>query len=314
MRLLRILADGRFHSGEALGAELGISRSAVAKRLQQLEESQGIKLFAVRGKGYCLDGGLSLLDPQRLQAQLPGVRLLVEDTLASTNSTAMQCCRNPDPPCAVLTECQTAGRGRRGRQWVSPYAQNLYVSRILRVDQPTTQLEAPSLVVGLAVIHALRQQGIADCALKWPNDILVGGRKIGGILLELTGDPADSCHVVIGIGINVNMQQAVIDQAWTSMREQLGKVVDRTVLAVDLLRCLDQLLLRHREAGFAPLRAEWEAAHAWQGREVCLSGGREPVYGRVLGVSADGALRLQVAGEEQVFTGGELSLRLHDDS
>ena len=314
MQLLRILADGRFHSGEELGSLLGISRSAVAKRLKHLEESQGIELFAVRGKGYCLDGGLSLLDAGRLGAALPQCRVRVEECIDSTNSLAMRLCREAAGADLVLAESQTAGRGRRGRQWISPFAQNLYCSRVLRIEQAQTQLEAPSLVVGLAVARALHRLGLEGAALKWPNDILVEGRKIGGILLELTGDPADVCHVIIGIGLNVNMLQGDIDQAWTSLRSESGRMFDRNDLCIALIQELDDLLLQHRQQGFAALRAEWERHHAWQGRPVRLTGGPEVVEGEVLGVADDGSLRLRVAGREQSFTGGELSLRLQHDS
>ncbi len=314
VQLLRILADGRFHSGEELGKALGISRSAVAKRLQQLQVSQGLELFAVRGRGYCLDGGLSLLDEQRIRQALSDQRVRIEQSTESTSTLAMRLCREPMAPQLILAEMQTAGRGRRGREWLSPFAQNLYLSRILCIDSPHTQLVAPSLVVGLAVVRTLLALGIASCGLKWPNDILAGGQKIGGVLLELTGDPADECRVIIGIGLNVNMQQGGIDQPWTSLRNITGTLMDRTELCIELVRQLDATLAEHRMLGFGALRAEWEHWHLWQRREVTLSGGRMPIQGRVLGVADDGALRLDVAGVEQSFTGGELSLRLRNDS
>ncbi|GFM51707.1 hypothetical protein PSCICE_29740 [Pseudomonas cichorii] len=215
----------------------------------------------------------------------------------------------------VLAESQTAGRGRRGRKWVSPFGENLYYSLALRVDGGMRQLEGLSLLVGLAVMQVLRESGVKGAGLKWPNDVLVGRRKIAGILLELIGDPADVCHVVIGIGVNVNMQaSADVDQSWTSLRLETGALSDRNNLAVRLSQKLDTLLALHREKGFAAFQAEWEQGHLWQGSAVTLLSGAEVVEGIVLGVDVLGALRLDVGGVEKSFSGGELSLRLRDDT
>lgn len=173
------------------------------------------------------------------------------------------------------------------------------------------ELEGLSLVVGLAVLRALESLGVRDAGLKWPNDLLQGGKKIAGILLELSGDPADLCHVVIGIGINVNMKTATdIGQPWTSLREALGELVDRSRLLSALNRQLADYLDRHSREGFAASREEWESCNLWQGAQVILSTALSSIEGRVLGVDSRGALRLEVDGVEQGFSGGELSLRL----
>jgi BirA family biotin operon repressor/biotin-[acetyl-CoA-carboxylase] ligase len=215
----------------------------------------------------------------------------------------------------VIAERQTAGRGRRGRKWVSPFAENVYYSLVLRIDGGMRQLEGLSLVVGLAVLHTLRELGISSAGLKWPNDVLVGSKKIAGILLELVGDPADVCHVVLGMGINVNMQMAEeVDQQWTSLRLETGRMFDRNRLVALLGTKLKQYLDRHRQLGFAEIQAEWEANHLWQGRSVSLIAGSSRTDGVVIGIDNQGALRLSVAGVEKTFSGGELSLRLRDDS
>ena len=177
------------------------------------------------------------------------------------------------------------------------------------------KLEGMSLVVGLAVTHTLREMGITRAGLKWPNDILVERRKLAGILLELVGDPADVCHVVIGIGINVNMQSTDdVDQPWTSMRLESGTPVNRNALVLLLNDKLRAYLARHQREGFAAIQGEWEQDHLWQGRAVTLVAGANQIEGTVLGIDRQGALRLQVGGVEQVYSGGELSLRLRDDS
>jgi BirA family biotin operon repressor/biotin-[acetyl-CoA-carboxylase] ligase len=167
----------------------------------------------------------------------------------------------------------------------------------------------------MAVVGCLRDQGLDDAMLKWPNDVLVQGQKIAGILLELVGDPGDQCHVVLGIGVNANMRKAGdIDQQWSSVYLQTQQLVDRSALVISLSRALARYLSRLQAHGFGDLRAEWEGLHAWQGRGVNLISGTQVTTGTVLGVNDQGALRLEIAGEEQTFSGGELSLRLRDDS
>lgn len=315
MQLLRLLADGRFHSGEELGALLGVSRSAVWKQLQLLQETTGLSLFKVRGKGYRLAHPISLLSETALQARLAHLQVRVEERIDSTNAWAIRQLASVSPPFLVLAEAQSAGRGRRGRQWLSPYGANLYFSLAIRVDRSATQLQALSLVVGVAVLRVLRLEGVSNVGLKWPNDLMAGGKKVAGILLELNGDPADLCSVVIGIGVNVNMLRGDgIDQPWTSLQLETGRQIDRTRLAVALAEELERVLRQHREQGFAAFHCEWEANHLWQGREVRLISGVHEVSGTVRGVTGDGALRLAIAGDEQVFSGGELSLRLQHDS
>jgi BirA family biotin operon repressor/biotin-[acetyl-CoA-carboxylase] ligase len=316
--LLRLLQDGQFHSGEELGAAVGVSRAAIWKRLQALEAEFDLQIHKVRGRGYRLEAPLSLLDNDSLCASSTYPITLLQQ-VDSTNAQAMRhLASGAVPPFLVIAEQQTAGRGRRGRSWASPFGENLYYSLVLRVSGGMRQLEGLSLVVGLALLQALRDAGAADAGLKWPNDLLVGGRKIAGILLELSGDPADVCHVVIGIGVNINMrvtpQGEVIDQPWTSLRQVLGEQVDRNVFVAGLNRQLERYLQLHQVQGFAALREQWEANHLWQGRVVVLAAGAQTIQGRVLGVDDTGALRLQIDGQEKVFSGGELSLRLHDDS
>ena len=318
LTLLKLLKDGRFHSGQALGVALGVSRSAVWKQLQHLEAELGLSIHKVRGRGYQLAAPLTLLDPAEIREQAPSCDwpILVFDSIDSTNAEALRAIeRGQAAPFLVLAERQTAGRGRRGRKWASPFAENIYYSLVLRIDGGMRQLEGLSLVVGLAVMQALRELGISGAGLKWPNDVLVGQKKIAGILLELVGDPADVCHVVLGVGINVNMQSAdEVDQQWTSMRLESGKSFDRNQLVAMLGEMLQRYLARHQAGGFLAIQSEWEQNHLWQGRSVSLIAGVNQIDGEVLGIDGQGALRLKVDGVEKVFSGGELSLRLRNDS
>jgi BirA family biotin operon repressor/biotin-[acetyl-CoA-carboxylase] ligase len=317
--LLQLLADGQFHSGEELGAGLGVSRSAVWKCLQRLEAETGIELFRVPGKGYRLAEPLSLLDEEKLSDVLSrlswGCSLL--DVVDSTNAEALRRLLSGVPaPFVVTAEHQTAGRGRRGRAWMSPPAHNLLYTLALRVHGGPQRLAGLSLVAGLAVLRVLRDAGITDAGVKWPNDIYVADKKVAGILLEMTGDPADVCHVVIGIGINVNLMPGalVIEQPWTSMRSQLGTLVDRNKLVCLVSESLNDYLGVHERQGFIALRQEWEQNNIWQGKHCTLNTGSLEIAGKVCGVDDQGALRLLVGEELRIFSGGELSLRLAHDS
>ena len=317
--LLELLKDGRFHSGQALGQALGVSRSAIWKQLQLLEAELGLVIHKVRGRGYQLATPITLLSSAEIgRSSISSgswdIRIL--DSIDSTNAQALRSIEAGSvAPFLVLAERQTVGRGRRGRKWVSPFAENIYYSLVLRMDGGLRQLEGLSLVVGLAVMHTLREYGIPGAGLKWPNDVLVGQKKVAGILLELVGDPADVCHVVLGIGINVNMQSAEeIDQEWTSVRLESGKVIDRNQLVARLNEVLVSYLERHRLNGFSAIQGEWEQGHLWQGRAVSLIAGVNKIDGVVLGIDRQGALRLSVEGEEKTYSGGELSLRLRDGS
>ncbi|WP_339414550.1 bifunctional biotin--[acetyl-CoA-carboxylase] ligase/biotin operon repressor BirA [Pseudomonas sp. EA_35y_Pfl2_R5] len=320
LALLRLLQDGRFHSGEALGAALGVSRSAVWKQLQALQAELSLPLHKVRGRGYRLEAPMQLLDADWLNTQVnaPQWQACVLPSVDSTNAEALRLLPAAQSlPYYVLAERQTSGRGRRGRSWVSPFGENLYYSLVVRVEGGMRQLEGMSLAVGLALLQVIRALGVTEAGLKWPNDVLVGDRKLAGILLELSGDPADVCHVVIGIGLNVNMLAAgpeAIGQPWTSMRAELGRLLSRNELVAELNRQLTRYLDTQLREGFAAFQDEWQACHLWQGRGVVLTAGGEPIEGEVLGVDRSGAIRLRINGVERSFSGGELSLRLRDDS
>lgn len=318
--LLRLLQDGHFHSGEALGAALGVSRSAIWKQLQALQAELGLPIYKVRGRGYRLESPLLLLDESAMagDADCLSWPIKVLSSIDSTNAEALRRLEQGHAaPFIILAEQQSAGRGRRGRSWMSPFAENLYYSLVLQVSGGMRQLEGLSLVVGLALLQALRDAGMVSVGLKWPNDVLADGRKIAGILLELSGDPADVCHVVIGIGVNVNMTAAGgerIDQPWTSMAHELKRYIDRNALVCALNRQLSSYLQQHQEHGFVSLKDEWQVNHLWQGRTVVLTTGAQPIEGEVLGIDSTGAICLRVAGQERVYSGGELSLRLKNDS
>jgi len=310
--LLNTLADGRFHSGAALAAQAGISRSAVWKQVAKLA-ALGLDIQRVPGRGYRLAAPLELLDAARIRAGLrpPGLvpdALYIAASLPSTNAWLLA--HDGADPAACLAEHQSAGRGRRGRGWVSPFAANLYLSLSWRFEALPPQFSALSLVVGVVCAEVLAAAG-APVALKWPNDLQLAGRKLGGILLEMTGEPPGPCRAVIGIGINWRMPEGVaLDQAWADLAGALGRrLPGRNALAADLLNALLAMLPRFAAQGFAPWQADWERFDALAGSPVTVHTGQAPVAGTALGVDADGALRVRTAQGVQRFWSGDVSVR-----
>jgi BirA family biotin operon repressor/biotin-[acetyl-CoA-carboxylase] ligase len=319
LALLKLIQDGRFHSGQALGDLLGVSRGAVWKRLQLLEPQFGLVVHSVRGRGYCLERPLNLLDLDLLVNSSEGShwRIYLHEKVDSTNAEALRLLNaGACAPLIVLAEQQSSGRGRRGRKWVSPFAENLYYSLAWPVAGGARQLQGLSLVVGLAVLKILRSFGVMGAGLKWPNDILVNGHKIAGVLLELVGDLADLCHVVVGVGVNVNMitTDDDIDQSWTSMALVSGCVFDRNIFVRELNSALAEYLMRHQRLGFAAFMSEWEQNDICSGCVVTLTTAAAEETGVACGVDETGALILLVDGKPKVFSGGEISLRLRNDT
>lgn len=319
--ILALLADGRFHSGEALGEALGVSRAAVWKSLKRLEDD-GYPLQRVRGKGYRLPSGASMLDAGRIRALLPAElaerwKWFVYPQVDSTNAEVQRLLDPGQPqPLVVLAEQQLGGRGRRGRQWVSPYAQNIYLSLAEPVSVGGPGLEGLSLLVGLCLVQALEDSGYRGCQLKWPNDVLLGGAKLAGILLEISGDLTGEAVVVIGVGVNVLLDVAAnIDQAWTSLyRSGQRATLDRNELIAALLRRLAPSLEVFHQQGFAPFQQEWIARNAWQGMAVKVVAGNNELHGVDAGVNARGALLLRTESGDVEVSGGEVSLRLNHAS
>jgi len=315
-QILNLLADGQFHSGEELGLLLGVSRAAVWKHLQKLE-GLGVRLLSVKGRGYCVEGGLDLLDAEKIKAHLSTSLPLNLNLFAQLDSTNTFLMRHDNPALQVcLAESQNAGRGRRGRAWVSPFAQNIYCSMGWGFEGGVAALEGLSLVVGLVIVRTLQQFGISGLELKWPNDVLYQDQKLAGVLIEMTGDPAGYCQVVIGVGINVAMnddQSPSITQPWIDLRhifaQQMLAEVSRNLVVVALIDNLVLMLSTYEQMGFAHYCAEWQAFNAYAGQRVELLNGNLVRSGICLGVGDAGALVLETAQGVELFHGGEISLR-----
>jgi BirA family biotin operon repressor/biotin-[acetyl-CoA-carboxylase] ligase len=313
--LIDTLADGAWHSGEALAETAGITRAAVAKRIDKLREL-GLEVEARHGLGYRLPQPLERLRLDTLRTSIPpGLRLTVVDTTDSTNRQLLDAPAADDPQ-ALLAEYQTAGRGRRGRVWRSPFGANLYASLAWSFGAWPPQLTALPLAIGVACAPALRAEGLETLRLKWPNDLQVDGRKLGGILIEHRGEAGGACRVVVGVGLNIAMspnQAAGIDQPWISVNEALAAngraAASRNRLAGALLWALHEALRHFQSDGFAPFMAEWSALDLTRDRAVTISGGSQ-LHGIARGVDPSGALVVECDGERRLVHSGDVSLRL----
>ena len=319
--LLSLLADGRVHSGQSLGEALGVSRAAIWKQLGKLEEA-GVAVQRVHGKGYCLATSLELLDRDAIHESLTPAAavylggLQVEDTIDSTNAALLrQAATDARSGVVCLAERQLSGRGRRGRPWVSPYGCNLYLSFLWRYGSGASALEGLSLVAGLMVLDALESEGVPGGALKWPNDIVAGGKKLAGILLEMGGDPAGECHVVLGVGVNMAMPESAaagIDQPWTDVVSLAGQSVSRSRLAAAIMNRVLPVLASYESQGFETYQDRWQAHDVCEGKAVRVLAGDAVHEGIGAGVDRSGAFRLQTDAGVSLFHGGEVSLRLSE--
>ena len=311
--VLRTLADGRFHSGEAMAQQLGCSRTLVWQAVHHLENEFGLTVFSVRGQGYRLPAPFSLLEVAAVRAGLDEraanvFTLALADEIDSSNTQLTTRAAQGAPHGLVLAaERQTAGRGRLGRRWQMRLGAGLTFSLLWRFDRGLSGLAGLSLVVGIAIVRALREFGV-PVALKWPNDVLLDGRKLAGILIELSGDALGPAAVVIGIGLNV-ASPGEVDQPVANLADA-GCKVGRNVLLAALLNQLAQVLSQFDRDGFAAFRNEWHQLAAFIGQPVRLSFSHgEPADGVAVGVDDSGALLVDGAAGRRVFHVGEVSLR-----
>ncbi|MDR5907259.1 biotin--[acetyl-CoA-carboxylase] ligase [Franzmannia qiaohouensis] len=318
--LIRLMRDGEFHSGEQLGERLGVSRTAVWKQLKKLE-AMDVPLEAVKGLGYRLATPLELLDGAGIVAQLPRSsrtslsRLIIEESVPSTNAYLRERFEQGAGHGEVcLAESQSAGRGRRGRGWESPWGRGLMLSVGWRFEGGANVLEGLSLAVAVVVAEVLERHGLV-VALKWPNDVLLETRdglaKLAGILLEVSGDLAGPCEVVVGLGLNVDLSAEVragIDQPVAAVHD-VAPEASRNQLAAELVAGLLDLLSRYEQEGFAAWQPAWSRRHAYADREIEVIQRDGRYVARVEGIDGAGNLLVRHAGEQRRLAGGEISVR-----
>ena len=317
-QLFSILADGRFHSGEQLSQQLEVSRSSIWNGIEKLK-AMGLDIYAVKGQGYKLAEPVEPLNKERIlqavtcEAKLHLPHIDLHWSLDSTNRYLMDLAKyGAQSGHACLAEIQTAGRGRRGRTWISPFGGNVYLSQMWRFQAGPAVLGGLSLATAVAVARALSKIGVAGFALKWPNDIVADGKKLAGILLEISGEAAGPATVVCGIGINVllnNESARDIDQPWTDLHHLMGAVPSRNRLVGVLLSELINMYMEYEANGLEPFLPEWQQLDAYYGKPIELSTHENSIRGIARGVNPQGQLKMEVGGALRTFYSGEISLR-----
>ncbi len=318
-KLISILSEGGFHSGEALGARLGVSRTAVWKTIKKLSE-YGLDIHSVRGKGYRLSHAIELLDAgnileetgKKCQSRIAEIDVFLKHS--STNAWLMaKASPEPDKGHVCFAEMQTEGRGRRGRKWVSPFGENLYLSILWQFPADPQMLSGLGLALSVAIVRALDELGVHDVGLKWPNDVIWNKRKLAGILVEMVAESTGPCRVVMGVGLNINFQSSAsqqIDQPWVDLKTILGRTPSRNKIAGVVLRHLLNVIILYEQRGLAPFIEEWRNHDAYKGQRVDILMYKNNISGICEGIDNMGALQVRSGnGPIQKFTSGEISLR-----
>lgn len=316
-QLIQQLSDGQFHSGQSLGEELSISRAAVNQHIHKLEEL-GLELFSVSGKGYKLSRQLELLDKQTIAATserfIHSPDFAVYSVVDSSNDELKALAQEQvmTPGYSLFAEAQTAGRGRRGKRWVSPFGSNLYVSVYWPLTEGIHGAMGLSLAVGVALAECFEKQGIENVGLKWPNDVYINDKKVSGILVDLETRTDGSAHSIIGIGINLKMPENVghdIDQAWTDISREAPVALSRNRIAAQVRESVLACLKQYDEQGLRVFQQRWRAYDRFWDKPVRLIMGQRECIGTCRGIDENGALLVQDETGVKRYFGGEISLR-----
>lgn len=312
--VLALLSDNQFHSGEELGEALGVTRAAVWKKLKKLE-AIGVRVHSVKGRGYRLPTPMELLSESSLREfGVPAnVAIKLDFETESTNGDAKHyIAHGGQLPALFSVERQTNGRGRRGRQWESGVAKNLTFSFVWRFENGPSVVEGLSLAAGVAVARVLKKVGIPNPGLKWPNDAQIDGQKICGILLEMVADQ-DVCDVIIGIGLNVEMEDSVmanVDQPWTDLVSRLPTRPSRNYLLAELTKELVGVCELFEDGnGMKHFQSHWQAYDVLFNQPIRVMSVSQQRQGIAKGIDEKGALLLEENGEMVTLHGGEVSVR-----
>ena len=318
-QLLSILSDGRCHSGEIIAHQLAMTRAGIWKTVR-LAKSIGFDIESVARQGYQLKDNISFLTVKKIKNHLSTKQknnlktIEVFDEIESTNTYLLQKIYEFSKiPRLCLAESQTQGRGRRGRIWHSPYAQNIYLSLLWKFSASRSDFHGLSLVVAMAIAAVLENLGFSyPVKLKWPNDIFINEKKCGGILIETRGEMYDGAQVVIGIGLNVNMKKNTchdISQEWISLCQLQNFSIDRNQLAAHLIDMIIEFLEKFDAVGFEPFQPMWERYDLTIGKIIQVVCHDKMIKGEACGIDKQGRLKLVTAeGRSIVINVGDVSL------
>lgn len=317
LKLLELLADGRVHSGVELAEQLGVSRMTISNKVGAWIE-KGLAIEVLPARGYQLKGRLELIQESKIRAGLEAqgkvgpLDVYVFDTVASTNDVASQLLAEGKSRIVCLAEHQQAGRGRRGRVWHALPGDSLCCTFGWRYQVGIQALQGLSLAVGVVLMDVFKEFGASGLGLKWPNDIVSYQGKVGGVLIEVSGEADGPCQLVVGIGLNIRNQpclQEGVDQSVSSLANHCATLPGRNDLVVAIISKVSQLLDEFAATGFAPWQPRWKEYDFFANQQVVLSGGVTPVWGLNAGVDTHGALLMEEGGAITPYYGGELSLR-----
>ncbi|WP_340621418.1 bifunctional biotin--[acetyl-CoA-carboxylase] ligase/biotin operon repressor BirA [Xenorhabdus siamensis] len=310
LKLINVLSDGETHSGQQLGQELGMSRAGVNKHIQTVRE-WGVEILTIPGKGYRFPAPMNLLSEEMIESYLPNNGIEVIPVIDSTNQYLLDKLGELASGDSCIAEYQYAGRGRRGRQWVSAFGRNLYLSMFWCLEQGPAAAIGLSLVVGIVIAEVLNRQGAERVKVKWPNDLYLNDKKLAGILVELMGKTGDAAQIVIGIGMNISMsseQQKLINQRSINL-QQAGVTIERNKLVAEIVVELKKALVQFENEGLLPFISRWFKLDNFMNRPVKLIIGDQEIYGISRGIDQQGALLLDIDGVIMPYIGGEISLR-----
>jgi len=318
-QILLQLSDGAAHTGTALAEQLNITRAAVWKHIKGLR-AEGVAIESDATNGYRISGGLQLLDSLAIQSGLTDevAQIINFHLLEKTESTNDWLLKKIHPGLSsgtvCLTEHQTSGRGTKGRQWLSPFGTNLYVSMYWRFECGPVELGGLSLAMAAVIARTLVNAGAEDIKIKWPNDLYTSEGKLGGILIDMAAEVTGPSHVVIGVGLNLGMpvkHHEEIDQSVADLGDTgLSGVVSRSQLAAMMINTLAEGCQQFSSEDFTAFRDDWLAHDMVIGQQVEIISGNQVVSGEVYGVNDTGAIELQTDSGRLAFSSGEVTLRL----
>ncbi|MFV0575768.1 MAG: bifunctional biotin--[acetyl-CoA-carboxylase] ligase/biotin operon repressor BirA [Vibrio sp.] len=308
-KIIEQLADGHFHSGEELGELFGISRAAISKQIKGLQE-WGLDIYKVQGKGYQLSAPMDLLNHQVIQ-QASTVPVELIPVIGSTNQYLLDNITELESGSVCVAEYQESGRGRRGRNWLSPYGSNLYFSMYWKLESGVAAAMGLSLAIGVAIVDALESLGASGIKLKWPNDIYFEDRKLAGVLVEMSAQTGGEAHIVIGMGLNIHMKEdSNIDQPWASLDQVFkGKTPNRNDIVIALIRCWKEVLEQYEVQGMERYVERWNALDNFKNKPIKLIMGNREVHGIGKGINDQGGVLIETDKGIETYIGGEISLR-----
>lgn len=312
-----LVERGDYVSGQELCGHFGVSRTAVWKAIRQLKE-EGCRIEAVQNRGYLLLDTLDAYGADELKGLIhtkwAGRKLSYFDVLGSTNAQAKAEAENGAAHgTLVVADMQTAGRGRRGRSWVSPAKTNLYFTIVLKPDFPPEKASMLTLVMAHGAARAIREETGLACGIKWPNDIVVKGKKICGILTEMSAERGYIHYVVIGVGVNVRQQEFPTEMAdkATCLDAECENRVSRSALLAGIMKAFEEDYESFASAGdLSVLKESYDRMLVNLDRQVCVLDPKEEFKGVARGITDTGELLVEKENGEtvQVYA-GEVSVR-----